>query len=141
MLNTYSSSLSLTNSFYVTIGWRPGRLTFVVLSYVIACLMLAGSNLDWVNGFITVLEVLTTCFAWIIIADCFWVAQRRARIGIAEFNWPGLITVVVGFLLARYGFKPWITIEFVNSLLSSFVLYPVLSALMNGKPVISSQAG
>jgi len=141
VLNTYSSSLSLTNLFDVTIGWRPGRLTFVVLSNVIACVMLAGSILDWVNGFITVLGVLTTCFAGIIIADYFWVAPRRARIGIAEFNWPGLITVVVGFLLARYGFKPWIPIEFVTSLLSSFVLYPVLSALMNGKPVVSSEAG
>lgn len=140
VLNTYSSSLSLTNLFDVTVGWRPGRLTFVVLSNVIACLMLVGSILDWVNGFITVLGVLTTCFAGIIIADYFWVAPRRTQIGIAEFNWPGLITVVVGFLLARYGFKPWMPIEFVTSLLSSFVLYPLLSLLMSGKPVVSNEA-
>ncbi|CAM3143111.1 MULTISPECIES: purine-cytosine permease family protein [Pseudomonas] len=139
VLNTYSSSLSLTNLFDVTIGWRPGRLTFVILSNVLACLMLVGSILDWVNGFITVLGVLTTGFAGIIIADYFWVAPRRLQAGVVEFNWPGLITVVVGFVLARYGFKAWMPIEFVTSLLSSFLLYPLLSMLMSGKPVIDAQ--
>jgi cytosine permease len=128
VLNTYSASLSLTNLFDVLFGWRPGRLTFVVLANVLACLMLVGSILTWFNSFITVLGVLTTCFAGIIIADYLLV---KPKLGVSvpvseEVNWAGVITVVAGFVLAHYVLNRIVPIEFFTSLLTSFVLYPVL---------------
>jgi len=128
VLNTYSASLSLTNLADVLFGWRPGRFAFVVLANVLACLMLVGSILSWFNSFITVLGVLTTCFAGIIIADYFFV---KARLGAAaptneEVNWAGVVTVVVGFVLAHYVLNRIVPIEFFTSLLVSFIAYPVL---------------
>ncbi len=126
VLNTYSASLSLTGLSDVAFGWRPGRILFVILANVLACLMLAGSILEWVNGFITVLGVLTTCFAGIIIADYLIVSRVIPSNSISEMNWSGVITVCIGFILAHYVLKSWIPIEFATSLVASFVLYPTL---------------
>ncbi|WP_374626806.1 cytosine permease [Pandoraea sp.] len=128
VLNTYSASLSLTNLADAVFGWRPGRFVFVVLANVIACLMLIGSILEWFNSFITVLGILTTGFAGIIIADYF-VVKRGAGAslgGAEEVNWAGVITVVTGFVLAHYVLNRLVPIEFFTSLVVSFVLYPVL---------------
>ncbi|QIL80780.1 purine-cytosine permease-like transporter [Diaphorobacter sp. HDW4A] len=140
VLNTYSASLSLTNLADVLFNWRPGRFTFVVLSNVFACLMLVGSILDWFNSFITVLGVLTTCFAGIIIADYLFVKPRlgySAPVG-EEINWAGVITVAVGFVLAHFVLQKYVPIEFFTSLVTSFVLYPALriSMLRKMKPAI-----
>lgn len=126
VLNTYSASLSMTNLFDATLGWRPGRLVFVILANVVACLMLLGSILDWFNGFITILGILTTCFAAIIITDYFIVAPKRAPDeSMADFHWPGLLTVAVAFVCSHYLFNGWMPIECVTSLILSFVLYPL----------------
>lgn len=129
VLNTYSASLSLTGLADVVFGWRPGRILFVILANVLACLMLAGSILEWVNSFITILGVLTTCFAGIIIADYLIVAKFDAGQSTPEVNWAGVVTVGVGFVLAHYVLKTWIPIEFATSLVASFVLYPMLRLL------------
>lgn len=130
VLNTYSASLSMTNLFDVTLGWRPGRMMFVILANVIACLMLLGSILDWFNGFITILGILTTCFAAIIITDYFIVAPKRAPgETLADFHWPGLLTVAMAFVCSHYLFNSWMPIEIVTSLILSFVLYPLLCTL------------
>lgn len=128
VLNTYSASLSLTNLADVLFGWRPGRFTFVVLANVLACLMLVGSILSWFNSFITVLGVLTTCFAGIIIADYFFIKPKlgAAQPANEEVNWAGVATVVVGFALAHYVLNQIVPIEFFTSLVTSFVVYPVL---------------
>ncbi|VVE54860.1 purine-cytosine permease-like transporter [Pandoraea horticolens] len=128
VLNTYSASLSLTNLADAVFGWRPGRFVFVVLANVIACLMLIGSILEWFNSFITVLGILTTCFAGIIIADYFVVKRSAGGSlgGEEDVNWAGVITVVTGFVLAHYVLNRRVPIEFFTSLVVSFVLYPVL---------------
>ncbi|MDM8354779.1 purine-cytosine permease family protein [Pandoraea communis] len=128
VLNTYSASLSLTNLADAVFGWRPGRFVFVVLANVIACLMLIGSILEWFNSFITVLGILTTCFAGIIIADYFVVKRSAGGSlgGEEDVNWAGVVTVVTGFVLAHYVLNRLVPIEFFTSLVVSFVLYPVL---------------
>ncbi|AXK67851.1 purine-cytosine permease-like transporter [Burkholderia sp. IDO3] len=128
VLNTYSASLSLTNLADVLFDWRPGRLTFVVLANVLACLMLVGSILTWFNSFITVLGVLTTGFAGIIIADYLLVSRISGFSAPAaeEINWAGVVTVAAGFVLAHYVLERVVPIEFFTSLITSFVLYPVL---------------
>jgi cytosine permease len=131
VLNTYSASLSLTNLFDATLGWRPGRLTFVVLANVISLVMLWGSILAWFNAFITILGVLTTCFAGIMMADYFIVRPRLGQTNIGRHgadpvNWAGIATTAVGFVLAHFVLDRWIPIEFFTSLVVSFALYPLL---------------
>ncbi|HKX41849.1 MAG TPA: purine-cytosine permease-like transporter, partial [Burkholderiaceae bacterium] len=69
VLNTYSASLSLANLFDALFGWRPGRFAWVVLANLVGVLMLYGHLLALVNAWITLLGVLTTCFAGVIVAD------------------------------------------------------------------------
>lgn len=131
VLNTYSASLSLTNIFDVSFGWRPGRLTFVILANVFALLMLWGSILDWFHGFITVLGILTTCFSVVIVLDYFLVKPRLSRAMVAasqgeKANWAGLITCALGFVLAHYLLNDLMKIECVTSMLVCVVVYPLL---------------
>jgi cytosine permease len=131
VLNTYSASLSLTSLFDALFSWRPGRLLFVILANLIACVMLVGSILDWFNSFLTVLGVLTTCFAGIMIADYFIVKRiQRSRgeteLDVPNINWAGIITLIVAFVLAHYVLNKYISIEFFTSLPICIILYPIL---------------
>ncbi|MBD8473204.1 purine-cytosine permease-like transporter [Pseudomonas sp. CFBP 8770] len=138
VLNTYSASLSLTGLADVAFGWRPGRILFVILANVLACVMLAGSILEWVNSFITILGVLTTCFAGIIIADYLIVARLGSNRSTPEVNWAGVVTVGIGFVLAHYVLKAWVPIEFATSLVASFVLYPTLRLVSRKKSLAAA---
>lgn len=126
VLNTYSSSLSLTSLSDSTINWRPGRFTFVVLSNVIAALFLLGSILSWFNSFITVLGVLMTCFAGIILSDYFLVSCRCTESTTPSINWSGVSTTIISFIAAHYVLNTVIPIEFFTSLICAAVLYPLL---------------
>jgi cytosine permease len=131
VLNTYSSSLSLTNLMDATLNWRPGRLVFVILANVIAILMLVGSILEWFNSFITILGILTTCISGIIIADYFIVhpklTESQLNFNKAEsFNWAGIFVCAAGFFLAHYVLNAVIKIEFFSALIFSVIAYPPL---------------
>ncbi|RXT08033.1 cytosine permease [Ammoniphilus sp. CFH 90114] len=131
VLNTYSGSLALSNLFDVLFHWRPGRFLFVVLANIIGLIMLYGSILELVNAWITVLGVLTTCFAGIIMADYFIVRRKLGHENIKEFgadqvNWAGVLSTVVGFVLAHYVLNQIVPIEFFTSLIVSFAVYPIL---------------
>ncbi|WP_321871997.1 purine-cytosine permease family protein [Paraburkholderia tropica] len=139
VINSYSSSLSLTSFFDSTLGWRPGRFTFLVLANVISALFLAGSILNWFNAFITVLGVLMTCFAGIIIADFYIVNRGRSDIPVPGINWAGVITTVVAFMMAHFVLNTLIPIEFFTSLIGSLVLYPALRLRSVRQAVASTQ--
>lgn len=149
VLNVYSASLSLTNLFDAAFSWRPGRLVFVVVANVLALLMLAGSILEWFNSFITILGILTTSFAGIIVADYFLVRRyfspdQFREHALSALNWPGLTTCVLAFVLAHYVFTAWVPIEFFVSITVSLLLYPVLritSIRFGGKAVPHANAG
>ncbi len=130
VLNTYSGSLALTNLFDAAFGWRPGRFTFVVIANVIGIGMLYGKLLALVNSWITILGVLTTSLAGVIVADYF-IVPRLARVAttgqhIESVNWAGVFTIAIGTCLAHYVLRSVVRIEFFTSLLVSLILYPVL---------------
>lgn len=131
VLNTYSSSLSLTALCDALFNWRPGRIVFVIVANLIACIMLVGSILDWFNSFLTVLGILTTCFAGIMISDYFIVKPIQRSRGqhnppVPDINWSGIVTLVVAFVLAHYVLNQYVHIEFFTSLPISIILYPIL---------------
>ncbi|WP_297914197.1 cytosine permease [Thiomonas sp.] len=131
VLNTYSASLSLSNLFDA-FGWRPGRLSFVILGNVIGLLMLYGRILALVNSWITILGVLTTAFAGVIVVDYFLV-RRLAGAGRAEaferaesVNWAGVCTVIASVLLSHYVLNRYVPVEFFSTLVLCLLLYPAL---------------
>lgn len=131
VLNTYSGSLALSNLFDALFKWRPGRFIFVVLGNIIGLIMLYGRLLELINQWITVLGVLTTCFASIMLADYFIVRpklghQDTAKYSMDYINWAGVLSTVFGFVMAHYVLNKWIPVEFFTSLIFSFIIYPLL---------------
>ena len=138
VLNTYSASLSLTAFFDALSAWRPGRIVFVILANLIGCLLLVGAILDWVQAFLTILGILTTCFVGVMLADYFFVKPRERASGkgagaTPQVNWSGILTVVVAFVLAHYVLNKAMPIEFFTSLPISVVLYPILRLGSGGR--------
>jgi cytosine permease len=131
VLNTYSSSLSLTNFFDAVTSWRPGRFFFVVLANLLSLALLYGDVLEWFNAFLVILGVLTTCFAGIMIADYFVVRPRlghqdTVKFGAEPINLAGVSSMVLAFVLSHYVLVALIPIEIFTALTVSFIIYPLL---------------
>ena len=134
VLNTYSGSLALTNLADVAFNWRPGRIVFVVLANVIGLVMLYGKILELVNAWITILGVMTTALAMVMICDYFIVRPRLGQRDIRAheedvINWSGVISVVAATILAHYVLNRYQPIEFFTSALTVLVVYPTLRLL------------
>ena len=131
VLNNYAASLSLSNLFDA-INLRMGRLTFVILANVIGLLMLYGSILELIDSWVTVLGVLVTAFAGIIVADYYIVKtllrkEAKAVPDEAEnVNWAGVITLLASAFIAHYVLASVIPIQAITTLIISITLYPLL---------------
>lgn len=140
VLNTYSSSLSLSNLFD-TVELRPGRLFMVILANVIAMLMIIGNILGLINSWLTILGVMTTCLAVIMVGD-YYIVQKRSvslhKIEAEMVNWAGVITLVLGTVAAML-LQKTVPIPFVTSSVISIVLYPLLRTYVF-KPSINVQS-
>jgi len=127
VLNTYSSSLALSNLFD-TLKWRPGRLIMVVMSNIVGLLMIAGNILGLINSWLTVLGVMTTCLAVTMVADYFIVQKQTTNFDSLQgeaVNWAGVITLIVSSVLAML-LQGIIPIAFVTSTILSLIFYPLL---------------
>ena len=56
VLNTYSSSLSLTNIMDALFSWKPGRIVFVVVANLLSLLILYGEIISWFKSFLIILS-------------------------------------------------------------------------------------
>ena len=131
VINTYSASLSLSNLFDA-LRLRPGRLVFVIAANIIGLVMLYGRILALVNDWITILGVLTTALAGVIVADFFVVrhlappADDHIKAPIESINWAGVVTVIVAVLASHYWLNRFVPVEAVVTIVISVVLYTVL---------------
>jgi len=131
VLNTYSASLSLSNLFDA-LHFRPGRLTFVILSNVIGLLMIYGNLLGLINSWVTMLGVLTTAFAGIIVADFFIVRRFVDNAVIDELaqresvNWSGVATLIIAVVASHYLLPRFLPIEGITTLAMCLIVYPPL---------------
>jgi len=127
VLNTYSSSLALSNLFDV-LKLRVSRVFMVILANVIGMLMIVGNILGKVNAWLTILGVMTTCLAVIMVADYFIVQKQSDDLHSVEgeaYNWAGIITLIFGTVVAMF-FQKALPIPFATSTVISLILYPVL---------------
>ena len=131
VLNNYAASLSLSNLFDA-LNLRMGRLTFVVLANVIGLLMLYGSILELIDSWVTILGVLVTAFAGIVVADYYIVKTLLAREPKAvqeepeNVNWAGVVTLLVSAFMAHYVLASILPIQAITTLIISILLYPLL---------------
>lgn len=131
VLNNYAASLSLSNLFDA-LNLRMSRLTFVILANVLGLLMLYGSILELINSWVTILGVLVTAFAGIIVADYYIVKtllRKEPKTIPAEaenMNWAGGVTLLVSAFAAHYVLARVMPIEAITTLIISITLYPLL---------------
>jgi len=131
VLNNYSASLSLSNLFDA-LNFRMGRLTFVILANIIGLLMLYGSILELIDSWVTILGVLVTAFAGIIVADYYVVKTllRKEPTAVPDkaenVNWAGVATLLVSAVMAHYVLATVIPIQAITTLVISITLYPLL---------------
>lgn len=131
VLNTYSSSLSLSNFFDAMFRWRPGRLTFVILANLLSLIFLYGDILAWFNTFLVIFGILTMCFAGIMLADYFIVRpvlghRDTGRYGTEPINWAGMVSIGLAYVLAHHVLKDRVPVEIFTALGVSFFVYPLL---------------
>lgn len=144
VLNTYSGSLALTNLFDVAFNWRPGRIVFVILANLIGLVMLYGEILALVNAWITILGVMTTALASVMICDYFLVRPKLGQTDVSQHreeavNWSGVISVIVATVLAHYVLNAYQPVEFFTSAITVFILYPALRLLAMKKPDVPTE--
>lgn len=126
VLNTYSGSLSLSNLFDV-LHLRLPRYLLVILANVLALIMIGANILGLVNSWITLLGVLTTSFAGIMIADYFIIRKNgKLDYKTEAFNISGILTSIIATLMAHIVLDKIITIEFITSISVSILLYTLL---------------
>jgi len=144
VLNTYSASLCIANLFDALLGWRPGRVFFVVIANIIALSMLYGNILEFIEAWIQLLGVLLSALAGVIIMDYYVVGPRLKRAGQTwggeVVNWSGVITIIVAVILAHYVLQPYLRIEVMVSLLCVATLYPLLRLVVM-RPSPAGEAG
>jgi len=143
VINTYSSSLALSNLFDVSFNWRPGRIFFVVASNVAALFLLGGDFLVWFKSFLVVLGILTTSIATVIAADYFIVRSILGqhdleKFGAEPWNWAGIISIGLSFSLAHYVLNDLIPVEILTAIITGVILYPALR-LFVFKPFCAEQ--
>ena len=131
VINTYSSSLALSNFFDVTFSWRPGRIVFVVGANITALFFLSGEFLVWFKSFLVILGTLTTSIATVIAADYFIVrkikgSQQHNENEAELWNWAGILAVGLSFVLAHFALVDLIKIEVLTAMATVLVVYPLL---------------
>lgn len=141
VLNTYSSSLCLTNLVDALFRRRPGRVAFVVLANVIALGLLYGQILEFVELWIKLMGVLLSALAATIIMDYYVTRPRLARTrtpGPESVNWAGVISIIAAVTGAHLLLQRWCPVEVLSSLAIVAVLYPLLR-LGPLRPVVTAE--
>ena len=129
VLNTYSSSLALTNLSDGLLRRRPARVLMVVLGNAIGLVMVFAGILDVLNTWLGILGVITTSLIGVIIAD-FYLVRRRVRADpqrAEAVNWAGVTSVAVASVLGETLQESDVfSLGFVISFFAGLIVYPML---------------
>jgi cytosine permease len=130
VLNTYSGSLALSNFVDVFAKKRPGRFFMVIAGNIIALIMIAVGILSLIVSWLTILGIITTSFATLMIADYFIVRKGvpvHENAPVETVNIAGVVTIVfssaLAYTLEYYGI---FILGFLLTLIIVLVLYPIL---------------
>lgn len=142
VLNSYSSSLSLSNFFDAVFSWRPGRLVFVIMANLLSVALLFGDLLVWFNSFLEILGILTTSVAMVIISDYYIVRRITDTRNIDParqeiVNYAGIVSLVLAFIVSYFLLNEIIPIRIVTPIVFIPVLYTLLRVFIL-KPIYTA---
>ncbi|EOM75512.1 cytosine permease [Rhodococcus rhodnii] len=126
VINTYSSSLALSNLSDAVVRRSPGRFWMVIAGNVIGLLAIMGDILGLINSWLGILGILTTSLCTLVIVDYFVVRRRTpaAADRVENVNIPGVVALVVSSLVAYIATQTGVTpLGFAVALVLTAVLY------------------
>lgn len=129
VINTYSSSLALSNLSDAIFGRSPGRFVMVIVGNIIGLLAIMGDILGLINSWLGVLGILTTSLCTLVITDYFLVRKRVAATAdrVENVNLAGVIALVASSAIAYTLTQTGVTsLGFVVALILTAVFYVVL---------------
>ncbi|MEB3103853.1 hypothetical protein VF724_19745 [Paenibacillaceae bacterium T2] len=112
VMNLYSGSLALSNTFSLAFRFTPGRQWWMVLVYALGTIFYTFNILQYLNTWLAITGILTNTWIFIILTDHF-ICKKWLRLGPADFieyrrpflyrwNPTGLISLTVAVAI---GFK------------------------------------
>jgi len=113
VMNLYSASLALSNSFSLIFNFTPGRPWWMVAVYFFGCLFYSFDILSYLDIFLAVTGILTNTWILIILVD-HYVCKKLLNYGPSDFieyrrpflykwNPTGVISLTVGILIGSMG--------------------------------------
>ncbi|RFU66588.1 purine-cytosine permease family protein [Peribacillus glennii] len=113
VMNLYSASLALSNSFSLIFNFTPGRPWWMVAVYILSCLFYAVNFLNYIDVFLAVTGILTNTWILIILVDHF-ICRKLLNYGPSDFieyrrpflykwNPTGVFSLAVGVIVGGVG--------------------------------------
>lgn len=145
VMNLYSGSLALSNTFSLAFRFTPGRQFWMVTVYAVGCLVYSFNILQYLDKWMAITGVLTN--TWIVIALIdHYVCRKLLRLGPTDFieyrrpflyrwNPTGLVSLAAGVgvgILGVAGAYPVFYASFA-AMLTGAALHPILTAATGGR--------
>lgn len=84
VMNLYSGSLALSNSFSLIFNFTPGRQWWMVFVYIFGCFFYAMDIIQYTEIFLAITGILTNTWVFIILADYF-ICKKLLKLGPSDF--------------------------------------------------------
>lgn len=84
VMNLYSGSLALSNSFSLIFNFTPGRQWWMVFVYIFGCFFYIFNVIQYIDLFLAISGILTNSWIFIILTDYF-ICKKLLKLGPSDF--------------------------------------------------------
>lgn len=84
VMNLYSGSLALSNTFSMAFRFTPGRQWWMILVWILGVVFYSFNVLNYMGTFLAVTGILTNSWVFIILADYF-ICRKLLKLGPGDF--------------------------------------------------------
>jgi cytosine permease len=145
VMNLYSGSLALSNTFSLAFRFTPGRQWWMVLVYALGCIFYASNIIQYLNTWLAITGILTNTWIFIILTDQF-ICRKWLKLGPADFieyrrpylykwNPTGLFSLTVSVVfgsLGVFGYYPLYYSSFLTMVIGP-ILHVGLTIITGGR--------
>ncbi|ALS24327.1 MULTISPECIES: purine-cytosine permease family protein [Paenibacillus] len=144
VMNLYSGSLALSNTFSLAFRFKPGRQFWMIIVYVLGCVFYSFNIVQYLENWLAITGILTNTWIFIMLAD-HYVCRKLLRLGPTDFieyrrpflyrwNPTGLISLGFGVSVGVFGMLGLYPIYYASflSMIVGAVLHIILTAATRG---------
>ncbi|MEH7344332.1 allantoin permease [Bacillus sp. JJ1532] len=141
VMNLYSCSLALSNSFSLFFNFRPGRQWWMVFVFLFSCVIYAFDILQFFDTWLAVSGILTNTWIFILLAD-HYICKKLLKFGPSDFieyrrpflfkwNPTGLFSLLFAVGIGALGIFNFYPIYYASFI--SMIIGPILHVLLTIK--------